>query len=320
MSRVTVVIPTYNGWRYLAPCLDALRRQVYRDFSVCIVDDGSTDDTAAQLRTGYPEIAVLRLPRNSGLARAQNAGIAATTSEFVAILNNDTEAEPAWLGTLVAMADAMPDAWAVAGKLRLFDRREVLHAAGDGYGQDGIPRNLGVWERDTGQWDDGLHIFGPQGGACLFRRTALEMLAAADTGAVYDESFFMYCEDVDLNWRARLAGYRTAFAPNAVVYHHLSATGGGVLASRYVGRNTLAVLAKDVPSVLLRRHAGAIARAQLSIIAESVQHLREPAARARLRGIGAAVPMLPALLRSRRRVQATRRVRVGELDAALCPA
>ncbi len=74
-------------------------------------------------------------------------------------------------------------------------------------------------------------------------------------GKPFDPSFFMYCEDVDLNWRAGLSGYETAFAPDAVVYHHLSATAGGPLASYYVGRNMLAVLMKDVPGPVLRRHS-----------------------------------------------------------------
>ena len=95
------------------------------------------------------------------------------STEYVALLNNDTEPEPQWLERLVHAADAYPEAWAVAGKLRLWDRRDLLHAAGDGFGADGIARNLGVWERDDGQWDDGRWLWGPQGGAALYRRSAL---------------------------------------------------------------------------------------------------------------------------------------------------
>jgi GT2 family glycosyltransferase len=306
--RVTVIIPTYNGLRYLLPCLASLRAQTYGDFQLLVVDDGSTDDTVAVLHRDYPETSVLVLERNGGLARAQNAGIAASRGEYVVVLNNDTEAEPDWLARLVAAADTYPDAWAVAGKLRLWDRRAVLHAAGDGFGADGVPVNLGVWEEDRGQWDDGRWLWGPQGGAALFRRSALVALSAAGIGTPYDESFFMYCEDVDLNWRARLAGYETAYAPDAVVYHYLSATGGGALASFYVGRNMLAVLVKDVPGAILRRHWRAMARAQLRFAAQSMRHIREDAARARLRGQIAVIPMLPALLRARRRVLAAQRV------------
>jgi GT2 family glycosyltransferase len=315
--RVTVIIPTYNGVRYLIPCLESLRRQTFTAFRVIVVDDGSIDETAAILRRDFPSVGVIRFAHNGGLARAQNAGIGATASEFVAVLNNDTEAEPTWLERLVAAADAHPDAWAVAGKLRLWDRRDVLHAAGDGFGVDGVPRNLGVWERDCGQWDDGRWLWGPQGGAALFRRAALAALSAPGIGSPYDESFFMYCEDVDLNWRARLAGFATAIAPDAVVYHHLSATAGGPLASYYAGRNMLAVLVKDLPLPLMRRYWPRILGAQCRFAWESLRHVREPAARARLRGQCALVPMLPALWRQRRVIRDGVRAESAALDALL---
>jgi GT2 family glycosyltransferase len=313
-QRATVIIPTFNGLRYLIPCLESLRTQTYREFAVLVVDDGSTDGTIPTVQRDFPEVSILALARNGGLARAQNAGIAASRGEYVVILNNDTEAEPEWLARLVAAADAHPLAWAVAAKLRLWDRREILHAAGDGFGTDGVPVNLGVWETDRGQWDDGRFIWGPQGGAALYRRSALDALSGRDIGTPYDASFFMYCEDVDLNWRARLAGYETAFAPDATVYHHLSATGGGTLASYYVGRNILAVLVKDVPGPILRRHGPAILRAQWRFVCESFRHIPEAAARARLRGQLAVIPMLPGLLRARRRVQIARRVSVAALE------
>jgi GT2 family glycosyltransferase len=316
-SRVTVIIPTYNGVRYLVPCLESLHRQTFTAFRIIVVDDGSTDDTLPTLRRDFPDVGIVHFARNGGLARAQNAGIAAADTEFVAALNNDTEAEPTWLERLVATADAHPSAWAVAGKLRLWDRRCILHAAGDGFGTDGVPRNLGVWERDRGQWDDGRWLWGPQGGAALFRRGALAALSGPGIGSPYDESFFMYCEDVDLNWRARLAGLVTAFAPDAVVYHHLSATAGGPLASYYTGRNMLAVLVKDVPLVFIRRYWRHMLAAQWRFARESIRHFREPAARARLRGQCAIMPMLPALWRQRCALRETVRAEIDALDALL---
>jgi len=318
MPRVTVIVPTYNGLRYLLPCLASLAAQTYRDFAVLVVDDGSTDDTAAVLAREYPAVALLRLDRNSGLVRAQNAAIALCHTEFVALLNNDTEAEPEWLARLIVAADAHPDAWAVAGKLRLWDRRDILHAAGDGFGTDGVPRNLGVWERDMGQHDAGRWLFGPQGGAALYRLSALRELSLPQyAGMPFDTSFFMYCEDVDLNWRAVLAGYETAFAPDAVVYHHLSATAGGPLASYYVGRNMLAVLFKDVPGPILRCYAGMMVAAQMRFAWQSVQHGRERAARARLCGQFAALVMAPRMILARRSIQRTRRVEIGVLENRL---
>ena len=315
--RVSVIVSTYNGLRYLVPCLHALQEQTFREFRSIVVDDGSNDGTCDIVRRNFPSVGIVRFPRNGGLARAHNAAIAASDAEYVVLLNNDTEPEPQWLERLVAAADARPDAWAVACKLRLWDRRDVLHAAGDGFGTDGIPRNLGVWERDDGRWNDGRWVWGPQGGAVLYRCAALRALSSDPAGTPFDTSFFMYCEDVDLNWRARLSGYPTAFAPDAIVYHHLSATGGGRLAAYYVGRNTLAVLVKDVPATILRRHWRAIVRAQLRITWQSLRHCREPAARARFRGQLAIVPMVPALLRARAVVQSRRTVADATLERDL---
>src|SRR5918998_4490278 len=125
--RVDVIIPSYNGARFLPTCLDALRRQTYPDFAVLVVDDGSTDDTAALLVGRYPEVRLLRRPRNGGLVAACNDGIATTGAEVVCLLNNDTEAEPGWLAALVAALAATPQAGSAASKLLLFDRRDHLH-------------------------------------------------------------------------------------------------------------------------------------------------------------------------------------------------
>ena len=127
----------------------------------------------------------------------------------------------------------------------------------------------------------------------------------------------MYCEDVDLGWRLQLAGYRSVFSPQARVYHHLSATGGGVTASYFTGRNTIWVVLKNMPSALLRRYWTRIARAQLRISWDALRAWRGEAARARLRGQIAALVRLPRILRKRRVVQATSVVSVDHLDSLL---
>ena len=314
--RVDVVIPSYNGREFLAVCLPALARQSYRDFRVVVVDDGSTDGSAKLVPEIMPSATVLRLERNRGLAAAINEALAHSSAELVALLNNDTEPEPGWLGALVAALDRHPDAAAVASKLRLYDRRDVIHSAGDVFLRSGVPGNRGVWQQDDGQFDREEEVFGACGGAALYRRSGLDEAAAVD-GAVLDPELFMYCEDVDLSWRLRLLGYRIVYAPAAVVYHRLSATGGGPLASFYVARNTLAVLAKDVPTPLLRRYLPRILAAQLRQLVATLPHLREPAARAGLRGMLAFPRLLPLLLRKRRRIQAARRVDPESIAAIL---
>src|SRR5690606_7789625 len=127
---------------------------------------------------------------------AVNAGIAATSRPIVVLLNNDTEADERWLEQLVGALERYPEYAFAASKLRLFDRRDHLHSAGDFYRPNGEPGSRGVWERDRGQYDMMGEVFGPCGGAAAYRRAALEQLA--EGGRVFDEDLVMYCEDVDL--------------------------------------------------------------------------------------------------------------------------
>ncbi len=311
--NVSIIIPNYNGLRFLATCLDAVGRQTYdrRQTEVILVDDASADDSVAFVRRHYPAVVVVQMPRNSGLAAACNAGARAAAGDLLVMLNNDTEVEPGWLAALVEAAQAHPQAAAIASKMLLFDRRDTLHNAGDIMGADGIPRNRGVWERDVGQYDAHLEIFGGCGGGVAYRRTAWEQAGG------FDARLFMYLEDVDLAWRLQLLGWRAVFAPHARLYHHLSATGGGTLASFYVGRNTLWVIAKDMPGPLIRRHLGSIVAAQLKIAREAIGACRGAAARARLRGQLAGLLGLPKVLGWRREVQRTRIASLAEIERLL---
>ncbi len=288
---IDVIIPNYNGSALLPVCLDSLRAQTRRDFTVTVVDDASTDDSVAIITSRYPEVQVLRLAQNRGFAAAVNAGLAATHQPFVALLNNDTEADPHWLAALIGALERWPQFAFAASKLRLFDRRNVLHSAGDFYRPNGEPGNRGVWEEDRGQYDAYSEVFGPCAGAAAYRRSALELLA--EDGRVFDEALVMYCEDVDLNLRARRKGLRTIFVPTAVVYHRLSASGGGALASYYCGRNFPLVWVKNMPLGLMRRYWPALIASQLRFALHSLRHIREPAARARLRGQLAGLRALP---------------------------
>jgi GT2 family glycosyltransferase len=129
-----------------------------------------------------------------------------------------------------------------------------------------------------------------------------------DQIGLLDEDFFYSCEDIDLAWRAQLAGWRCVYAPQAIVYHKLSATGGGATASFYDGRNFLYVIAKDYPSSLWTKYGGAIVRRQWSLFAEALRAWRGEAARARLRGMLSGLVHLPHMLNKRRAVQTMRKV------------
>lgn len=308
---LSVIIPNWNGIRHLPTCLNALRCQTHPNLEVVLVDNASTDESAALVSRDYPEVTVMQLDKNLGLTGGINRGIQIARGKMIAPLNNDTEVVPGWAEALATALLDHPDAGMAASKMLLFDRRDTLHSAGDAYGVDGIPINRGVWQKDTGQFDQDVYIWGGCGGAVAYRRAMLD-----DIGLL-DEDLFMYCEDVDLNWRAQLAGYKCVFAPRAVVYHHLSATGGGKIASFYTGRNTLWVLFKNYPGAVLRRHWPAVVRAQLKIARDAFKSRQGEAARARLRGQLAGLMGLPACLPKRRAIQTARRVSLEEIELLL---
>lgn len=311
--RVSLVIPTYNGARLMAPCLDAVARQTRQPDQIVVVDDGSTDGTVDLIRTRYPHVQVVQLPVNRGFVTAVNAGIGAASGEIIALLNNDTEPEPQWLGELVAPLERDPAIGYTASKLLLFDRRDHLHSAGDGYSVGGVPVNRGAWSPDDGRFDQPELVFGACGGAAAYRRSLFE-----DVG-LFDPWLVAYLEDTDLNWRAQLGGHRCLFVPTARVYHQISATGGGIRPSYYCGRNFLLVLASDVPGAILRRHWRAIVRQQGAIIWQALRHVREPAARARLHGYLAGLAGLPRAIQRRQRILGARRESTGYLESLLSP-
>ncbi|RLT32646.1 MAG: glycosyltransferase family 2 protein [Chloroflexi bacterium] len=300
---IDVIVPNYNGRHHLEICIPALLRQTRRaDVRILVVDDCSTDDSVAFLATTFPTVAVLTLPYNQGFVAACNAAIAATDGEYVVLLNNDTECDEHWLGELVGALEADPAYAFAASKLMLFDRRDIIHSAGDFYRIDGIPGNRGVWQADSARYNQREEVWGPCAGAAAYRRSALAQLAV--NGHVFDPDLGMYCEDVDLNLRARLHGMRTIYVPTAMVYHRLSATGGGTLASYYCGRNFVLVWLKNMPAQLFWGALPAMIWQQLLIFGSALWHIRGAAARARLRGQLAVFAKLRLFLTKRRAIPA----------------
>jgi GT2 family glycosyltransferase len=310
---VSVIIPNWNGAHHLPVCLDSLQRQSYPRSEVIVVDNGSTDGSLALVTRHYPHVRVIPLSENRGFAPACNIGMRAARGEILALLNNDTEVEAGWLEAVVATFERHPQAGAVASKMLLFDRRDFFHTAGDFYRLDGTPGNRGAWQQDVGQFDQEVPVFSACGGSAAYRRAMLDEIG------LLDEAFFFSCEDVDLGWRAQLAGWQCIYTPQAVVYHKVSATGAGVTNSFYDGRNFIYLIVKDYPWSLMRRHWRAILRAQWQITREALQAWRGEAARARLRGQLAGLWDIPRMLRARGAVQRTRRVSDADLLHILMP-
>jgi GT2 family glycosyltransferase len=302
--RVSVIIPTWNGRELLMHALRSLAAQTFTDFETIVVDNASADGTSHAVRTEFPRVRVLALPENRGFAAAVNAGIRAASGETVVLLNNDTEAEPQWLGALVGALDDHPDAGSAMSKM-LDDRdRGVIDSAGIRLGL--FASNIGEGEVDSDAFARPMWVFGPCAGAGAYRRAAL-----ATTG-LFDESFFAYMEDVDLAARLQLAGFRCLYVPAAVVYHRGSATARRVpdLRFRLLMRNSIIVFLRYAPAtrlpwtplVMIWPFVRAVADGQRFSVAVSA--------------VAEALRALPDALRVRRRIARERKIS-GPAFAAL---
>ncbi|MFQ5460301.1 MAG: glycosyltransferase family 2 protein, partial [Anaerolineae bacterium] len=204
-----------------------------------------------------------------------------------------------------------PAAGMATSKVTVIGRPGLLHTTGDTVDLAGRPGNRGAWESDTGQWDDRLDVFGANAAAAAYRRRLLD-----DVGA-FETAFGSYLEDVDLAWRARLAGHGCVYAPRAVVAHHVSGTGGGVLASYLVARNRVWLIARNYPTRLLVRHLRVVVRGLAAEARSASVAWRGPEARATLRGLVVGLLTWPRMLAARRRIQAGRVLTDPELEALL---
>jgi GT2 family glycosyltransferase len=261
-----VIIPNWNGKRHLEGCLDSLRRQTYRSFTVTMVDNGSTDDSVEFVRSRYPEMQIVGLKENRGFAGGVNAGIENTTDELVFLLNNDTVVEPNCLKELNDAASKYSAISFFATKMLFRSSVGVINAAGDGFGIDGQGRNIGMRELDDGRYDQVTKVFGACAGAALYRRSFFQ-----DVG-LFDEDFFLIMEDVDLDFRGQLKGHRCYYIPTAVVHHVHSASivRNSPLQIYHGARNGLYVLAKNMPSKLLLKYSGKIIRQRYRMLLDSM--------------------------------------------------
>jgi hypothetical protein len=254
-----IVIPNYNGKQFLATCLESIFRQTFTSFQVIVVDNGSVDGSVAYLHERYPGVKVIALRENKGFSAAVNLGIAAGESPLVFLLNNDTELAPDCLAELVRAAEQRADAF-FAPKMLSYRERHILDGAGDGYLRGGVGYRLGTMERDSEVYSEERPVFGACGGAALYRRAMLDRIG------LFDEDFFAYLEDVDLNFRANRAGFACRYIPAARVYHIGSATTGSRInpfTVRLSTRNNLYLLLKNYSVGMFFRFLPAMVAYQL---------------------------------------------------------
>lgn len=221
--KSTVIIPNYNGMKFIENCMKALERETSTEFQVCVVDNGSTDGSKEWVEKNCPYARVISMGENTGFCGAVNEGIIKSKTPYVILLNNDTEVEYGFVKALENALEKEKKSFSVSAKMvDLYDKK-ILDGAGDLYCALGWAFALGKGKPVKGNYEKTQEIFSACGGAVIYRKEVLE-----DIG-IFDPLHFAYLEDCDLGYRAQIFGYRNYYTPEAVVYH----AGSGVSGSRH---------------------------------------------------------------------------------------
>lgn len=243
MREVSVIIPNYNGMKYMQTCLESLMHQTYGHVPVVVVDNGSADGSREFIKQNYPSVKVIALQENTGFCHAVNVGIQATETPYVILLNNDTEAAPDFVEKLLWGIKSRKKAFSCAAKMIQFHNRNQIDDAGNYYNALGwaFARGKG---RDVSLYERPGKIFASCAGAAVYRREVLDQIG------LLDEEHFAYLEDIDLGYRARIQGYQNWYLPEAKVYHIGSGTSGSrynLFKIRYSSRNNVYMIYKNMP-------------------------------------------------------------------------
>jgi GT2 family glycosyltransferase len=315
---ISVVVVNWNRRELLRACLASLRRQTGVPFETILVDNGSTD--------GSPRLAaefgaqLICNSTNLGFCAANNQGIAAARGEFIALLNNDAEAEPGWLAALYRACSRNPDVGMAASKVLVWEDPTRIDKVGHLIFPDGQNRGRGAGALDRGQFDREQDVLWPDGCAAMYRKSMLDRIGG------FDEDFFAYGDDAELGLRARIAGWTCVYAPDAVVRHHRGSTLGKGSARRLelIERNRLLLAIKLFPSSLLWLNPVFFALRMASGLAMARRGAGDTAyfpglagkwsmARALVRGDLQALRLAPRMLRKRAAVDRLRKLSPGDV-------
>ena len=313
--KVSVIVVNWNRRDLLRACLKSLATQTETEFEVIVIDNGSVDGSPEIVEHEYSYVRLIRNRENRGFCAANNQGIQASRAEFIALLNNDAEAAPGWLGALLGAFKDRSDFGMAASKILVWEDPGRIDKAGHLMYPDGQNRGRGSGEPDRGQYDRVEETLWPDGCAAMYRR---EMLAAIGG---FDEDLFAYADDAELGLRARIAGWRCAYVPSAVVRHHRGATLGLGSGRRLelIERNRVLLAAKLFPWSLLWMNAPYYLARIATGVWEAARGRGEtslyPGARGKwtmaaalIRGDCQALLLLPRMLRKRRQIDRIRKL------------
>jgi len=245
LQKIAVVVPNWNGEDSLGDCLDSLLKQSFKS-TLIVVDNNSSDGSVDLVKKSYKQAELVINHKNIGFAGGVNSGIKKAMElgcDAVALFNNDAVADKEWLKNLVSVMSANKKAGVVTGKLMAEDSGK-FDSTGDIYTIWGLPYPRGRGIKDNGQYDKPEEVFAGSGGASLYRVSMLKEIG------LFDEDFFAYYEDVDIGFRAQLAGWKVVYEPSAVAYHQIGATSSKIkgFTTYQTMKNLQLLWYKNVPS------------------------------------------------------------------------
>jgi hypothetical protein len=245
--EVTVVVLNYNGKKHIQKCLDSIFRMNYPRFRVVVVDNASNDGSLFSVKQQFPKAKIVEYCRNYGFAKAYNMALEEIESDFIVLLNNDVRVEPEWLNELMPYISDNDEVSAVTPKMLFMQNTSAINAAGGKCDIYGSGWNRGNGEIDNGQYERVEEVFYANCGAVVIRKNAWK-----DVGP-FDEQYFLYGEDLDWCWRARLKGYRIFYLPQSRIYHEWRASNGPIIP--LLERNWLTTAIKNYDSGTLLKLA-----------------------------------------------------------------
>lgn len=244
-KKVTIIIPNYNGLKFMEPCFKALRAQSDQNFELLVVDNGSTDGSVKWLEDH--QIPSIFLEENTGFSGAVNIGIRESVTPYVILLNNDTEPQPDYVKEMVKAIEGSPKIFSVSSKMIQLYHKDLMDDAGDMYSVLGWAYQRGVGQKSSG-YNKACRVFSACAGAAIYRREVFDKIGG------FDEDHFAYLEDIDVGYRAKICGYENWYCPKAVVYHVGSGTSGSKYNSfkvKLASRNNLYLNYKNMPLLQL---------------------------------------------------------------------
>lgn len=316
---VAVLVLNYNGLKWLDRCFSSLMETSYPHLELCLVDNASSDGSVTFVKDRFPSVRIIRFERNHGFADGYNRAVRSVDTDYVVLLNNDTQVvNPGWITDIVNAIHSRRDVAAAACKMLLIEKPELLSSVGGrGYWWTRC-LDIGFGVKDDLQYDTPpIEPFSFCGGGAVVRRSLF-----LDLGG-FDRRFFAYGEDFDLSWRLRLKGYRIVYVPSAVILHHFSGSFGGqqTMKNYLSPRNFLRSMIKNYSlSSLVRGLPNFFVFTFLTRFLGYLFVLRKPnLAWAVVKGVGWNVVNLPDTIRERRSIQATRTVSDRDIRKAMGP-